>query len=289
MPISAALGKLLKFAKAFASEQVGKHLMKFMDKGICKHIADEFRDAVQVLEHAGERLHLNNECCRQVVESEMFQQTIRTWEQAGTSVDRVAYMNPPGSASDLSATNLQLTEHYRDVGSLARLYAQIVERIRSGREQAQRLARHDGRRRELQEAANFEEATLGHKLERVKTEYTRWYPYVRAFCEGWSLYADAVEESLIERYLACCRETHETIREVLQAGFLDRDHVEYLNTNLQSLEDTEIQSICIRNSCADPRKCVNEKRNKKTRCVKNSCDRVMKISGKNMTDVAVET
>jgi hypothetical protein len=241
MPISAALGKLMKFAKAFASELVGRHLMKFMDHGICKHIADEFRDAVQILEQARELLHLDNECCHQVVESNVFQQTIRTWEQAGTSVDHVVYMNPPGSSSDLSAANLQLKELNWDVCSLVRVYAQAVELIRRNREQAQRMARHDLRRRELQEAASNEEAALGHNLERVRIEYARWYPYVRVFCEGWSLYADEVEENLIGGYLVCCRETQETIREVLQAGFLNRDHVEYLNTNLQSLEDMEIQ------------------------------------------------
>jgi hypothetical protein len=194
MTIGAALAKLMKYAKVFASEGVGKHMVKFVGFVIYKYIAEEFREAVKVLEQARELLHLNDECCHQVVQGNMFQQTIRTWGASGVSMEHIVLLATPKSPGDLSAANLQLTELNKDVLALVRVYIQTLDSVRRYKEQAQSLARRALQRRELQEAADSEAYTIEYKLESVRKQYAPWYPYVRVFCEGWSSYGNEIED-----------------------------------------------------------------------------------------------
>jgi hypothetical protein len=181
MTIGAALVKLMKYAKVFASEGVGKHMAKFVDPVIYKYIAEEFREAVNVLEQARELLHLGDQCCHQVLQGNLFQQTIRTWEESGVSVEHIVLMTTPKSSGDLSAANLQLKALNKDVLAVVRVYTQTLALVQRYREQAQSLARRALQRRELQEAADNEANTIEYKLENVRKQYAPWYPYVRVF------------------------------------------------------------------------------------------------------------
>jgi hypothetical protein len=72
MTIGAALAKLMKYAKVFASEGVGKHMAKFVDPVIYKYIAEEFCEAVNDLEQVRKQLQLSDECCSQVLQENSF-------------------------------------------------------------------------------------------------------------------------------------------------------------------------------------------------------------------------
>ena len=126
MPIGDALAKLLKYAKAFASEGVGKHMMKFVDPMIYKYIAEEFCAAVKDLEGARELLHLNSECCHQVLQDELFQQAMRNWPGPVISIGRSDLRLSMGSILDLHVAKMQLMECNQDILDLAVSHAQPV-------------------------------------------------------------------------------------------------------------------------------------------------------------------
>jgi hypothetical protein len=77
MTIGAALAKLMKYAKVFASEGVGKHMVKFVDFVIYKYIAEELCEAVDDLNRMRKHLELEDEICSQVLQqTSLFQAVV---------------------------------------------------------------------------------------------------------------------------------------------------------------------------------------------------------------------
>ena len=103
------------------------------------------------------------------------------------------------------------------------------------------MAANDPARRNYQVAADSEAGTIEHKREHVHAHYARWCPYMQHFCKAWSMFGKEVDDRSIDKYLACCQETTETIREALQGGFLDADHIAHLNASLEFFEATMVQ------------------------------------------------
>jgi hypothetical protein len=81
MTIGAAMMKLMKYAKVFASEGVGKHMVKFVDPVIYRYIAEEFRQAVSDLDQIRKHLRMEDETCGQALQQTPFSQAVLQYRE----------------------------------------------------------------------------------------------------------------------------------------------------------------------------------------------------------------
>ena len=141
---------------------------------------------------------------------------------------------------------------------IVRVYVQYIKHVRGWREQAAAMAPNNSSRSRYQTAADAEASSMEYKLEQVKEHYAHWCPYMQLFCEAWYHVGSEVEARSIEDYLTCCRETQETIREALHAGFLNESRTKHLRDSLQFFEDTVAQMQL----CQDQARRTKEEREK---------------------------
>ena len=168
----------------------------------------------------------------------MFSRAVTNWQKPD---DQISFLARPQSVNDADSARTQLKEFNKDLTSIIRAYVKSVKDVRSWREQVAGLAASDPSRTNYQVAADREADTIDHKREQVRAHYARWCPYMQHFCEAWSMFGNEVDDRSIDEYLACCRETTETIREAFLGGFLNADHIAHLNASLEFFEATMVQ------------------------------------------------
>jgi hypothetical protein len=194
MTIGAALTKLMKYAKVFTSEKVGGGMVEFVDPVIYKYIADEFCEAVAEVDQTRKHLQLADECCEQVLQSDVFSHAVTTWQRSDEPDDQISFLARPQSVNDADGATIQLKEFNKDLISIIRACLKSVKDVRSWREQAAGMAVSDPSRVNYQVAADAEADTIEHKREQVRAHYARWCPYMQRFCEAWSMFGKEVDD-----------------------------------------------------------------------------------------------
>jgi hypothetical protein len=176
-----------------------------------------------------------------------------------------------------------LKEFNKDLTSIIRAYVKSVKDVRSWREQAAGMAVSDPSRMNYQVAADAEADTIEHKREQVRAHYARWCPYMQRFCEAWSMSGKEVDDCSTDDYLACCRETMETIHEALQGGILSENYIAHLNASMEFFEGTIRQM----QFCQDRARRTKEEREREEERLlsgRGCNNRLMTTSGTSMTD-----
>jgi hypothetical protein len=238
MTIGAALAKLMKYAKAFASEGVGRYMVKFVDPVIYKYIAEEFCTAAKVLEQARELLHLNHECCHQALQSELFQRKIQDWQELDISVGRFDLRLSPGSVLDLYVAKMQLMECNQDILDLAVSHAQPV------RVYIDMATQDVSSRAEFWTEGDVTMDYMRHFAPEFRRYGVQWCPYLHLFYEGELCSGKEIGTSQLHAYRTCCQETQEIIQEVLSMRLGDQCFMKYLKISWQFLEDMMTMQLC---------------------------------------------
>jgi hypothetical protein len=91
MTIGAALTKLGKYAKVFGSEKVGGYMAAFVDRVILHYLAEEFREATAELDKLRDHLQLTDECCEQVLQSDMFSRAVTSKGQVNKTSKSISW------------------------------------------------------------------------------------------------------------------------------------------------------------------------------------------------------
>jgi hypothetical protein len=212
MTIGAALVKLMKYAKVFASEGVGKHMAKLVDPVMYKYIAEEFREAVSDLNQIQKSLHLGDECCHQVLQSDLFQLTIRDWHRCDIPIGRFDFRLSPGSIIDLHLTEMQLVECNQDMLDVALIHAQ------SARMHVEVESQGVLSQAEFWTDGEVTMDQMRHIIPEFRRYGVQWCHYLHLFPEQLC-FGRTVETSQIHEYRTCCQETQDRSEDPLDEAW----------------------------------------------------------------------